>query len=198
MNPTTILSKEHRVIEVVLDCLQQIADKAEADGKLDHESAEQAVEFIRNFADRCHHGKEEAHLFTTLVAKGMPREGGPVGQMEHEHVLGRQYVKGMADNIPDASSGKAEALAAYLSNARGYTQLLRAHIQKEDSILFPMADRFLSEEDQKVLLAAFGKVEAEEMGEGTHDKYLKIAETLADRYGVDRTHIAGHSCGCGH
>jgi len=198
MNPTKVLSEEHRVIEVVLDVLEGIAAKAEEDNKLDKESAEQAVDFIRNFADRCHHGKEEDHLFTALVAKGMPREGGPVGQMEHEHVLGRQFVKGMADNIPAASTGDTRALGTYLSHARGYIQLLRAHIQKEDRVLFPMADRVLSEKEQQSLLATFETVESEHMGEGTHDKYLRLAETLADRYGVARDRIAGHSCGCGH
>ena len=198
MKPTKILTDEHRVIEVVLDVLERITDQAKNESRLDRESAEQAVDFIRHFADECHHGKEETHLFTAMVKKGLPREGGPVGQMVHEHEQGRAFVRGMAENIAAASTGDAEALRAYSASAHGYVQLLRAHIQKEDRILFPLADRVFDETDQETLLANFAKVESEHMGEGTHDKYLRIAEALADRYGVPREKIAGHSCGCAH
>ena len=198
MKPTEILSSEHRVIEVAIDCLEQISRKALEAGKLDRESAEQVVDFIRTFADQCHHGKEENQLFAFLAEKGMPREGGPVGQMLVEHEQGRAFVKGMADSIAAASTGDEKALSAYTQNAQGYVQLLRAHIRKEDGVLFPMADRILSDDDRKSLLAAFEKVETEHMGEGTHEKYLRLAESLADRFGVSKAGLSGHSCRCGH
>ena len=68
MKPTEILSSEHRVIEQVLDCLDQIITGAERTGKLDSAAATDAVDFFRTFADQCHHGKEETHLFTALEA----------------------------------------------------------------------------------------------------------------------------------
>ena len=67
MRPTEILSNEHRIIEIVLECLDHIVEKAEKDGRLDRNAAEKAIDIIRNFADRCHHVKEEDHLFATLV-----------------------------------------------------------------------------------------------------------------------------------
>ena len=93
MKPTEILSGEHRVIEQVLTCLERIAEQCAAEGRLDRTSAEQALEFFRNFADRCHHGKEEVHLFPALEAKGFPRDGGPTGVMLHEHDQGRAHVR---------------------------------------------------------------------------------------------------------
>lgn len=198
MKPTEILSSEHRVIKIVIDCLEQISEEAMQAKRLDKESAEQAIDFIRTFADKCHHGKEENQLFVVLVEKGMPKEGGPVGQMLVEHEQGRAFAKGMSDNIAKAAAGNEKALSAFTQNAKGYTQLLRAHIKKEDGVLFPMADRFLSDDDQKSLLAAFEKVETEHMGEGTHAKYLRLVELLADKFGVSRAGLSGHSCGCGH
>lgn len=199
MKPTEILSNEHRVIEVAIDCLEQINAKAVVDRKLDRTSAEQVVDFIRNFADQCHHGKEENQLFAMLGEKGLPSHGGPVGQMLSEHEQGRAFVKGMADSIPVASEGNADALAQFDQNARGYINLLRAHIQKEDMVLFPMADRLLTDDDEQSLLNAFDKVESEHMGHGTHDKYLRLAESLADKFGVSKEGLAhGHSCGCSH
>lgn len=198
MELTKILTDEHRVIEVVLDCLEKITQEAKIAGKLNEDDALQAIDVICNFADKCHHGKEENHLFTTLVEKGMPKEGGPVGQMLIEHEQGRALVEGMSDSVSEAASGNKDALLKFIQNAHEYIQLLRAHIQKEDGVLFPMADKALSEDEQKQLINAFKVVESEIMGTGTHKKYIDIIVSLAKKYSVEASHIASHSCGCGH
>jgi hemerythrin-like domain-containing protein len=198
MGLTKILSDEHRVIEVVLSCLSKITQEANNNGKLDEASANQAIDIIRTFADKCHHGKEEDHLFAAMVEKGMPKEGGPVGQMLVEHEQGRAFVKEMADNVSEAAQGISDALSKFTQNAHGYVQLLRAHIQKEDGVLFPMADKVLNEDDQKTLMKAFEAVESDHMGTGTHEKYIGIVVSLAKKYGVEASHISSHSCGCGH
>jgi hemerythrin-like domain-containing protein len=197
MKPTEILSGEHRVIEQVLDCLEKMADDCAVQGRLDMPSAEQALDFFRNFADRCHHGKEETHLFPAMEAKGFPRQGGPTSVMLHEHDLGRSHIRGMAEAIPGAAAGQAEAVAEFVSHARGYVGLLREHIEKEDHCLFAMADRAFSADDQQRLSDAFAHVEHHEMEPGTHERYLRIANELADRYDVRPVaNQAGLKCGC--
>jgi hemerythrin-like domain-containing protein len=181
---TEILSSEHRVIEQVLNCLEALVRQAKSAGRLDRESAHDAIAFFRNFADHCHHGKEEDHLFPALEAEGFPREGGPTGVMLYEHELGRAHLRGMDENIEAAAAGDAAALGQFVSRAEGYVAVLREHIHKEDHVLFPLADRTLTEEKQQRLLAEFRRVEAEEMGAGTHERYLQIAHDLAKRYGV--------------
>lgn len=198
MQPTEVLSSEHRVIEVVLDCLELLTQRALDGGKLDAEAAEKSVDFIRNFADRCHHGKEETHLFVAMTDRGVPREGGPVGQMLHEHEQGRAFVGRMADSITEAASGDSGALSQFAEAADGYVQLLRAHIQKEDNVLFPLADNLLTEDDQRQLSDAFEKVETEHMGEGEHEKYLEIARALAEQFGIEASVLQNNNCGCGH
>ncbi|HLA85663.1 MAG TPA: hemerythrin domain-containing protein [Thermoguttaceae bacterium] len=197
MNPTEILSDEHRVIEQVLQCLARIAQQAESQRKLDGEAAEKAVVFFRHFADECHHGKEEAHLFPAMEAKGFPRACGPTGVMIAEHELGRCHVRAMKENIGPAAQGDRAALEAFVEHARAYGDLLSNHIQKEDHCLFPMADQAFTEEDQRKLLLAFQRVETEEIGAGVHEKYLALADELADRFGVPRASAAHgvHSCG---
>lgn len=185
---------EHRVIEQVLNALEKMADRTEANGTLDKQDARDAVAFFRAFADQCHHGKEEAQLFPAMEAKGFPREGGPTGVMIHEHELGRAAVRGMAEAV------EKNAPAAFVRHARHYIELLRQHIQKEDHCLFAMADEAFSAEDQTKLLDAFEKVEREHMGIGTHEKFLKLANDLADRYSVPRAEASSatlHPC-CGH
>jgi hemerythrin-like domain-containing protein len=201
MKPTDILMTEHRIIEQVLNCLEKIAKTAATGAPLDRQDATDAVAFFRTFADKCHHGKEEAHLFPALEEHGFPHDGGPVGMMLYEHDLGRGHVRGLAEAIDGAANGDAQARKQFVEHALGYLNLLRQHIQKEDNILFMMANQALSEADQKKLLQAFEHVEHEEMGAGTHEKYLAIANRLADRYGVPRASTNSpdpHSCSCGH
>jgi len=199
MKPTEILSGEHRVIEQVLDCLEKMARDCAAHGRLDRASAEQAIDFFRNFADRCHHGKEETHLFPAMEAKGLPRQGGPTGVMLDEHEQGRAYIRGMAEAVDGAAAGSAEAIAAFTANADGYINLLREHIEKEDHCLFAMADQAFGADDQQRLLEAFENVEHEHMGLDTHEKFRQMADELADRFGVKRAADRNRgACGCHH
>ncbi len=200
MRPTEILMQEHRVIEQVLDCLETMAQRAEAGEGVDLESAKQAIDFFRNFADRCHHGKEEDCLFPLLEQKGFSREQGPTGVMLHEHEEGRRHVRGMDQATSAITAGDSAATADFVSHARAFTQLLREHILKEDHCLFQMTDRALSEQDQSRLLESFAHVEHDDMGPGTHEKYLSIAAELVKRFGV-QCKVSGTSTGspcCGH
>lgn len=200
MKPTDILMDEHRVIEQVLNSLEQMTDRAAISGRLEEESAREAIEFFRMYADQCHHGKEEAQLFPLMEARGFSGGCGPVAVMLREHELGRLYVSGMEAVIERASQGDADALQWFIQHGQSYIRLLREHIQKEDHCLFPSANRALNEQDQQRLLAAFEKVEAEEMGEGTHEKYLTLANRLADHFGVPRAATSGRHDGhrCNH
>lgn len=172
--PTQILSDEHRVIERVLGAVEKLAE-----GPVDAlEPWKKALDFIRYFADQCHHLKEEKVLFPALEAHGIPSEGGPIGMMLMEHEEGRSYVRAMLAAISLIEAKNGAAKESLLSSAQAYCRLLREHIQKEDEILFRMADEVISAEEQKKLSAAFAEHEAEEMGAGVHDKYLKIAAEL--------------------
>lgn len=200
MKPTDILSNEHRVIEQVLDCLGKMVTRSIEQRQLEQEPARQAIDFFRNFADRCHHGKEEAHLFPAMEAKGYPRDGGPTGVMLVEHDRGRQYVGGMDAAIEAASQGDVGAIKEFAENAQQFVQMLRAHIEKEDHCLFSMANQAFSEQEQCDLMVKFDQVESEEIGADTHAKYLKIADDLAAHYGVNRrplTHGSAGPCSCG-
>ncbi len=200
MKPTEVLMQEHRVIEVVLDCLEKMAEQCKKEKALDTESASQAVDFFRTFADGCHHHKEEDCLFPLLESKGFSREQGPTGVMLSEHETGRHHVRGMATAIETVASGDSTGQDQFVLHARSFVQLLREHILKEDQCLFQMANKALTEQDQQQLLDSFQHIEHDDLGPGTHEKYLCIAKQLAERYGVVSTASAlssGGSC-CGH
>lgn len=189
MRPTDVLMNEHRVIEQVLDCLEKVLEQCERDKKLDVKSAKQAVEFFRTFADHCHHGKEERQLFPMMQANGFSGGCSPVAVMLREHELGRLYLQSMDAVIESAATGDPESMNWFVQHGQSYLKLLREHIRKEDACLFPAADHRLTENDQRQLMAAFEKVEVEEIGEGTHEACLRIADELADRFGVAKAMV---------
>jgi len=198
MKPTEILSNEHRVIEQVLACLGRLIDESNAAGKLDAALAGEVLDFVRNFADRCHHAKEEDLLFPAMEARGLSPDAGPTAVMRHEHDEGRGHVRAMAEARESAAAGDAAALRRFAVHGRAFIELLRAHIEKEDQILYTMANRVLTDADQRQLLTSFGQVETTKMTPGTHEKYLEVATRLAHRFGVTAVVRSGACNCCGH
>lgn len=199
MRPTEILASEHRIIEQVLSCLERITERA-ATGSMSWTDARQVVDFLRTFADECHHQKEERHLFPKMEARGFPRVCGPTGVMLAEHEQGRHAIQGMAQAVALADFNPHQARADFVRHARAYLPLLRQHILKEENRLFPMANQVFSESDQDELANAFEEVENAEEHAGIHAKYLQLADELAERYGVPHGQATGLSaaCSCGH
>lgn len=174
---TAVLKDEHRVIERVLAVLERLT-RPPMEGSA--ENWKKALDFIRHFADQCHHLKEEKIFFPAMEAHGIPNEDGPIGMMLMEHEEGRGYVRAMAAAVA-LLEGKNEAVKdSLLQSANSYLRLLKEHIQKEDEILFKMADDVIPPDEQRELLRSFEKHEAEEMGSGAHEKYLKLARELEE------------------
>lgn len=162
MKAIDILKNEHRQIERMLLVLETASNKAMAGESVSPKVFQDAIRFIKEFADGCHHHKEEDLLFPAMEEKGFPREGGPIGVMLHEHDLGRSFVKGMVEALDGFGRGNKESLQQLTQNAGGFIALLRQHIMKEDSILFEMASRHLDENEQSILTDEFARVEGDE------------------------------------
>ena len=175
---TEELADNHTLILKVIDVMERMASAKEPDA----EHLEFIVAFIREYADGFHHAKEEGLLFPKLVEKGIPNEYGPVGMMLREHEEGRNYVKGMAENINLYKSGRKEALKEVYLNMKGYITLLRNHISKEDNILFRMADQVLTDEEQTYLLTQFGKIESSGIGKDKINAFLSKIKELEILY----------------
>lgn len=142
------------------------------------------VSLIREFADGLHHAKEENLYFPYLSNRGFSQEQGPVAVMLHEHVQGREFVRGIAENLALFSQGNEEAISAVYENMNGYAQLLRNHISKENNILFRMADNVLSDSDNQVLLRNFSEAEKSHYTSKGNRNYISEIKELADYYGI--------------
>ncbi len=182
MNYTEQLRDEHQGIILMLQILERICDSLDAGKTVNAEHLEHIVEFLKVFADKCHHAKEEELLFPAMERAGIPKEGGPIGVMLQEHEIGREYIKGFAEAVTDYKTGKKEASQKITRNARDYINLLSQHITKEDTILYPMADANIPQSVQKELLEQFDVIETERIGAGKHDEFHELLKQLKSIY----------------
>jgi len=186
MNVTAELTHEHDAILVALEILERICRRIDDGGEFPAEDLSAILDFLRNFADGCHHAKEEQHLFPALNAAGLPAEGGPVGVMLAEHDLGRKYIREMAAAL--GGDGSPASPGAFARSARAYANLLRAHIRKENTVLFPMAERFIPPATKARIGEAFARLEEEKTGKGVHDRYHAMLRDLGARYAAEVPH----------
>lgn len=176
MRSVEALKHEHRVIERGLAVLGAIVHRLEHGESVPADKVQALLDFFRTFADRCHHGKEEGLLFPQLEGKGIPCEGGPIGVMLYEHDEGRAFVRQMTEEANNLSDPAARE--QFVQAAHGYIGLLRQHIDKEDNVLFQMAENVLSEDDDRQLADAFERHEREEIGEGVHERFHQLIHEL--------------------
>ena len=177
-SPTQMLEDEHVVIAKVVAAAPLLADLLEAGQTVDVETLRGVVEFMRTFADKCHHGKEEELLFPLLLKKGVPAEGCPVGPLMAEHTAGRALVRKLADAAKAYQSGDPAAKEAVVQGLRGIGTLYPNHIWKEDYLLFPMTLKVVGLEEQQALYHQFEQVE-ERVGRDVHQRLEQFAERLA-------------------
>jgi len=177
---TEILEEEHHVIQTVVGVMAAIADGLDAGKRPDCGILRDLVEFMRMFADTCHHGKEEHHLFPLLEAKGVPVTGCPLGILIHEHQSGRKLVMELAEAAEAYGKGNAEATGPLRASLQGLVNLYPSHIWKENYLLFPMTDKILNGEEQRELLHKFDLVE-ESIGKDEHHRLVTMAEMLAEQ-----------------
>lgn len=157
---TQALVNEHRLILRMITLLERNAART-ADGSYSNwKFYLDGVDFIRNFADRFHHAKEEDVLFEALVKNGMPRENSPIAAMLMEHDQGRAFVAAMETATLEAMNGQTGRERTIADNALAYAALLREHIAKEDEILYPLAERVIPDTMRDDIIAGYAAAEA--------------------------------------
>lgn len=181
MSAIALLMEEHRLILRVLDALDAFAEKHRAAGE-DKPELARFARFVVEFADARHHGKEEDILFQAMVDAGFPSQGGPIAVMLLEHREGRGQIARLRGLVERSAPWSDADRATLWDAAHGYTTLLRHHIEKEDGVLYPMAEQHLDEtalarvdqrceEFQKKILPAGGPDALRALGEELCARY---------------------------
>jgi hemerythrin-like domain-containing protein len=176
---TQNLRKEHDAILYVLQIVDKMMLSKDNEEKSLLRYYEEVLYFLKTFADKCHHGKEENFLFKVLVGKGVSNEGGPVGVMLQEHAQGRDYIAQMSRCLDEKN------IVGFNNAAAQYRDLLRRHIEKENNVLFQMADKVIDEQAQDLLFEQFEQYEENVIGHGVHEKLHAMIDTWAETFGAD-------------
>jgi len=179
-NVTQVMVDEHKLILRMIALVEQNTALLEEGKFRNWQFYLDAVDFIRNYADRFHHAKEEDVLFVALIKNGMPEKQSPIEAMHMEHDQGRAHVRAMEEAAQKALDGETGQATIIAEHAKSYATLLRGHIEKEDDILYPLAERVLPEEVRSAMLTAYQTAEAQtpELGE----KYQRMVEKYEQQY----------------
>lgn len=153
MLPIAPLMIEHRLIEKMIAVIRKEIDRREGEGNINPEFIDAAVDFIRTYADKCHHGKEEDILFRDLNKKALPDElKRIVSELIEEHQQGRKAVADLVEAKERFMRGDKQVLPAILSSLRYMTDFYPTHIEKEDKHFFlPCMAYFTAEEKEEML-----------------------------------------------
>jgi hemerythrin-like domain-containing protein len=173
-NVTQVMVDEHKLILRMIALVEHNTALLEEGKFRNWQFYLDAVDFIRNYADRFHHAKEEDVLFSALVKNGMPEKQSPIEAMHMEHDQGRSHVRAMEEAAQKALDGETGQAAVIAEHAKSYATLLRGHIEKEDDILYPLAERVLPEGVRSSMLAAYAA--AETSTPGLEEKYINLVE----------------------
>ena len=175
MQARGLLMIEHRLIERMLSVINVALSKIESKHEIDPVFVDIAVDFIRVYADRTHHGKEEEILFRELKNKPLSNEDQRVlNELIREHMLGRQTTQALVIANTRYRNGDKTALADIVDKFKTLIEFYPKHIEKEDKVFFPASRAYFTDEEDQVMLAEFWEFDRKMI----HEKYRLVVEVL--------------------
>ena len=179
MNCIELMVDEHKNIKRMLVVIRKYCSRILNGENVQYADFYKMIDFIRNYADKHHHGKEELLLFTRMM-----EELGPAAEklvrygMNVEHDLGRLHVQELEAAVKRVLDGDMEARLDVIANAVSYTHLLNRHIDKEDGVVYKYAQNNLQRATLNILEQECMSFEQKADEEKTKEKYLALLSEL--------------------
>lgn len=179
MKSIDILVEEHKYIKMVLKEIRKQCIAIVRGGDVEFRTFYNIIDFVRNYADKYHHKKEEDRLFNIMAEQlGLGVESGPIAGMLVEHDLGRAHMMDLEKALKECENGNTDAKVDIIANAIGYEQMLLKHIDKEDNAIYRHAERRLSKETLDKLDKEFEAVEKDSENTAVRQKYTDFAKSF--------------------
>lgn len=179
MKSTDVLRNEHIYIKKVLAGIRKQCIGIVNGNKVDFQLFADIIDFVRNFADKYHHQKEENHLFNIMSDQLAKEIGtGPILGMLSEHDFGRAFIYELEQALKRHQEGDMDARVDIVGNAIAYEQMLLKHIDKEDNAIFSLAERRLDQDILSKLEKDFEDIERMQENERIRNKYIEFANSL--------------------
>jgi len=182
MNSIDTMINEHTYIKRMLRIVQGLCQKIVEGEAVEHQAFYSAIDFVRNYADKYHHGKEEDMLFKDMADElGDAVRTGPIQGMLIEHDLGRMYIANLEENLKKNEKGE-DTRIFIIANAVSYTELLFKHIDKEDNAIYQFGRKNLKKETLEKLDKQSQVFESDPANIEKREKYTKLVDELEKRF----------------
>jgi len=178
MHAYGLLMIEHRLIERMLMVIKTALSKIEFKHEIDPVFVDIAVDFIRVYADRTHHGKEEDILMRELRKKPLtPKDQVIMDDLIKEHILVRQTTALISNANDRYRGGDDIALIVIANNLKTLIEFFPRHIEKEDRNFYPASRAYFTDEEDQAMLAEFGELDRKMV----YEKYKAVVEKLENQ-----------------
>ncbi|MFH0974396.1 MAG: hemerythrin domain-containing protein [Spirochaetota bacterium] len=168
---------EHRLIEKMINVIQKKLKLAEQEKSVDPYFIDTAVDFIRIYADRTHHGKEEDILFRNLRNKNLSEKDHKLmSELIKDHLLGRKTTKALVEANTRYRNGDKGSLLEITECLKMLIEFYPKHIKKEDDVFFPASRTYFSDEEDQAMLAEFWDFDRKMI----HEKYEAVVKEFKD------------------
>jgi hemerythrin-like domain-containing protein len=171
------LRHDHDAILSALQIMENMNRQITEGTEISRDDIAGFIGFLKEFIDKCHHGKEERILFPAMMKAGVPEKGGPIGMMLSEHTKGRQLIRDMETAMLSTPNYEQ-----FVKSAEDYSSLLKTHILKENNVLFQTAEKVLAGLQLDNIYDQFGEHEEKVIGQGRHEELHKMLKDLKKKY----------------
>ena len=164
---------EHRLIEKMLKVIQRTLERVEQTQIIAPRFVDEAVDFIRVYADRTHHGKEEDILFRELKKKPLSiKDRQVMDNLIEEHVFSRNTTKAIVEANTRYREGNKTALDEVTAHLKTLVDFYPIHIKKEDDVFFPASRAYFSDIEDQAMLNEFWEFDRRMI----HEKYKTVVK----------------------
>lgn len=183
MESIKIMVAEHENIRKMLKVIRKVCYRVMTNGEYDIADFPKIIDFVRSYADKLHHGKEEDILFVTMNKElDKLAKSGAITGMFIEHDNGRLYMANLEKGVNNYIAGDDEARLDIIANSICYADLLDRHIEKENTAMYKFAENQLSDEAKSFVETESQKVEDEALKAGIQEKYIQLLHQLEEKY----------------
>ncbi|TAH73723.1 MAG: hemerythrin domain-containing protein [Anaerolineaceae bacterium] len=183
MDSINLMMEEHQYILRMLTVVRKACLQIMNGEAINYEDFDKMIDFIRNYSDVHHHGKEEKLLFAEMVEHLGNLGSKMVNQgMLVEHDMGRLYIRELISSLGRTKQGHEESRIDVIANAISYTHHMIRHIEKEDKVIYTFARKQLPEDVLKKVDQDTVDFESSAKEKGTQEHYITLLEDLEEKY----------------
>jgi len=181
------LKDDHKLVRRYLDNLLLAHDFLVEQQTVPVTVFEKTLEFSKKFMNKYHHYREEYVLFLKLAEKKGGEIDPQIISLRDQHERSRNLVSQIKESLSGYKKGDEVATSRLTENVGYYVSLERQHVNRENHVFYPMAEKAFSAEEMKEFDAEFQKID-DKQGSDSYKKAVLLVESIEadmkDKFGA--------------